>query len=292
MNEILLQALSGLSSAAVLFLVASGFTLVFGALRIVNFAHGSLYMLGAFIAMSLSNYFGPGNWTFVLAVLIAGLAVAAVGCLIERLCLRHVYNRNVSIQLLVTFGLVMIIGGAVRGIWGSAPRQTTIPPMLDGGVPVLGHFYPLYSLFLIAVGALTVVALWLILNRTSLGRLIRGALDDRRLLEMVGVNVPGLFTGVFVLGAFFAGIAGALITPQQTIAVGLDLDVIVNAVVVVVIGGLGSIAGALVGSLMVGITSAISLIWLPPSWAPIIVFGLLVIVLALRPQGLFGKVRR
>lgn len=292
MNEILLQTLSGLSSAAVLFLVASGFTLVFGALRIVNFAHGSLYMLGAFIAMSLSNYFGSGNWSFVLAVVISGLAVAAVGGVIEWLCLRHVYSRNVSIQLLVTFGLVMIIGGTVRGVWGSAPRQTNIPPMLDGGVPILGHFYPLYSLFLIAVGALTVVALWVLLNRTSLGRLIRGALDDRRLLEMVGVNVPGLFTGVFVLGAFFAGVAGALITPQQTIAVGLDLDVIVSAVVVVVIGGLGSIAGALVGSLMVGITSAVSLIWLPPSWAPIIVFGLLVIVLAVRPQGLFGKVQR
>ncbi|MGE0237270.1 MAG: branched-chain amino acid ABC transporter permease [Parvibaculaceae bacterium] len=291
MNEILLQALSGLASAAVLFLVASGFTLVFGALRIVNFAHGSLYMLGAFIAMSLSDYLGPGNWTFWLAVIAAALAVAVVGALIEWLCLRHVYDRAIVIQLLVTFGLVMIIGGFVRGVWGSAPRQTTIPPFLDGGVPLLGHFYPTYSLFLIAVGALTVAVLWFIMNRTSLGRLIRGALDDRKLLEMVGVDVPRLFTGVFVLGAFFAGLAGALVTPQQTIAVGLDLDVIVSAVVVVVIGGLGSIAGALVGALMVGVTTAVSLIWLPPAWSPIIMFGLLVVVLAVRPQGLFGRVR-
>lgn len=291
MNEILLQALSGLASAAVLFLVASGFTLVFGALRIVNFAHGSLYMLGAFIAMSLSGYLGGGIGTFLVSVVASALAVAIVGGLIEWLCLRHVYSRAVAIQLLVTFGLVMIIGGFVRGVWGSAPRQTNIPPLLDGGVPVFGYFFPVYSLFLIAVGALTAAILWFIMNHTALGRLIRAALDDRKLLEMVGVNVPALFTGVFVLGAFFAGLAGALVTPQQTIAVGLDLDVIVNAVVVVVIGGLGSIAGAFVGALMVGVTAAMSLIWLPPSWSPIIVFGLLVIVLAIRPQGLFGKVR-
>ncbi|WP_082496578.1 branched-chain amino acid ABC transporter permease [Aminobacter sp. DSM 101952] len=291
MNEFLLQLLSGISASAVLFLVASGFTLVFGALRIINFAHGSIYMLGAFLATSLSGFVGSGNVAFWISAILAGLSVAALGALIEIACLRRVYHRDVAIQLLVTFGLVMIIGGLVRGIWGSAPRQTAMPPLLDGGVPMLGTYFPTYSLFLIGVGSAAVIVLWLVMYQTSLGRLIRGAVDDRQLLEMAGVNVPLLFTAVFALGAFFAGIAGALVTPQQTISVGLDLDVIVKAVVVVVIGGLGSIGGALVGSLMVGIASSVALIWLPPSWSLIVVFGLLVAVLAISPQGLFGKVR-
>ncbi|MCX8571054.1 branched-chain amino acid ABC transporter permease [Aminobacter sp. SR38] len=291
MNEFLLQLLSGISASAVLFLVASGFTLVFGALRIINFAHGSVYMLGAFLATSISDFVGTGNVSFWISALLAGFSVAALGALIEIVCLRRIYHRDVAIQLLVTFGLVMIIGGLVRGIWGSAPRQTAMPPLFDGGVPMLGTYFPTYSLFLICVGSAAVIALWLIMYQTSLGRLIRGAVDDRQLLEMAGVNVPLLFTAVFSLGAFFAGIAGALVTPQQTISVGLDLDVIVKAVVVVVIGGLGSIGGALVGSLMVGVASSIALIWLPPSWSLIVVFGLLVTVLAISPQGLFGKVR-
>ena len=288
MSEVILQILAGLSTAAVLFLVASGFTLVFGALRIINLAHGSVYLLGAFMMASVAGWLGGGDGTFWVSVLAAGLTAAGVGAVIELLLLRRIYSRDLLTQLLVTFGLVLILGGIARGIWGTAPRSVSTPPLLDGGVELLGQRYPVYSLFLIALGLATAVALWLVMQRTALGKLVRAAVSDRDLLEMAGVNVPLLFTGVFTLGAFLAGVAGAVIAPQQAVAIGADADVIVKAIVVVVIGGMGSLGGALVGSVLVGVADAFGLLFFAGG-SLIVIFGVLVIVLTIRPQGLFGS---
>lgn len=282
------QILSGISSGAILFLVASGLSLVFGALRIANFAHGSLYMLGAFLMLTIGNRIGFSNVTFWISMLIAALAVAALGAAIEVLALRPIYGRPNLTQLIVTFGLVLMIGGIVRGIYGSTPRSTRTPPGLEGGVNILEHSYPIYQLFLIGLAALVAVALWALLYKTELGWTIRAAVSDPQLLAVSGRNVKLLFTGVFAIGAFFAGLAGAAVASQGAIASNMDIDVIIRAFVIVVIGGLGSLSGALLGSMLVGIAESLGILWIP-SASLVVVFGLLVLVLAVRPQGLFGR---
>jgi branched-subunit amino acid ABC-type transport system permease component len=286
-NQYVVQIIAGLGSGAVLFLVASGLTLIFGALRVVNFAHGSLYMIGAYVSFSLAETIGFGNVTFWLTILIAGIAVAAAGTFLEVFFFRPIYRRPLLTQLLVTFAFVLIIAGVVRAVWGAQGESTTSPPFLRGGVRVLDSQIPKHDFFFMALALVVAVALWAILFRTGLGRTIRAAVSDPELLGLSGANVRVLFTGVFALGCFFAGLAGAVASLQGAIGPGLAVDAIIRAFVVIVLGGLGSLSGAFIASFLVGVAEAVGILWVPQA-SLAIVFAVLVIVLALRPQGLLG----
>jgi len=286
-NEYLAQIVAGLGSGAVLFLIASGLTLIFGALRVVNFAHGSLYMLGAYVSFEIGNAIGVGNGGFWAVLLLAGLAVAVMGIAVEITLFRPIYRRPLLTQLLVTFALVLVIAGLVRKVWSAQGESTAGPPFLVGGVEMFGTQIPKYQFFFMAAALVVAVALWLLLYRTELGRMIRAAVSDNELLGLTGVNVRLLYTGVFALGCFFAGLAGALITLQGAIGPDLAVDSIIRAFVVIVLGGLGSLGGAFVASFLVGVAEALGILWVPPA-SIAIVFAVLVAVLAVRPQGLFG----
>lgn len=280
------QILAGLAEGGWLFLVASGLSLVFGSLRIVNFAHGSLYMVGAYLMVNLSKLFGTSNVAFLLSVVLAAASVAVLGAVIEIVVLRRIYRRPQLTQLIVTFGLVLIIAGVLRVIYGPAPQQAAEPDLLTGHVSIFGRPETIYSFFLMGLALVVVAGLWTIIYRTPLGRTIRAVVSDSSLLEWSGVDVRVLLTSVFMLGAFLAGMAGAVTVPTGSISIGADVRVIVLAFAVVIIGGLGSIAGALVGAVIVGLADSLGLLW----WSEgslAFPYLVLVAVLIVRPEGLF-----
>ena len=288
LSEYIVQIIAGLGTGAILFLVASGLTLVFGALRIVNFAHGSLAMIGAYVTTTLAVEIGFSNSTFWLVLALAALVVAAGGLVLEVIFFRPIYRRTLLTQLLVTFSFVLIIAGIVRKVWGPGGESVTVPPFLQGSVDVLGGRVPWYEFFFMAVAVVVGIVLWAILYRTGLGRMVRAAVSDPVLLRLSGVNVRLLFTGVFVLAAFFAGLAGAMLTLRGFISPDIAVDTVIRAFVIVVIGGLGSVAGAFIAAMLVGVAEAVGILWVPQA-SLAIVFAVLVVVLAIRPQGLLGK---
>jgi branched-subunit amino acid ABC-type transport system permease component len=271
MSTYVIQILTGIGSGA-----------------IANFAHGSLYMIGAFLMVTIGDRIGYSDVTFWISMALASLAVGVIGGVMEVFALRPIYRRSNLTQLIVTFGLVLIVTGVMRGVYGPVPRGTQVPPGLQGSVAILDGRFPNYQLFLIALAAAVAVALWLILYRTELGRTIRAAVSDPELLALSGVNVRWLFTGVFAIGAFFAGLAGAAVASQGAVSLGMDIDIIVRAFIIVVIGGVGSLAGALVGSMLVGIAESLGVLWIP-SVSLVLVFVVLILVLVVRPRGLFGR---
>jgi len=285
-EALVLQVMTGLSRAAVLFIVASGLSLVFGAMRIVNIAHGSFYMVGAFVAVTVAGWLG-GVIGFVGALLVVPLVVAALGGLIEVGALRRLYGKEHLLQLLATFAFLLIVSDVVRFIYGERPQSLRAPPLLSGATRFGDVFFPRYSLFLMAAAVVIGLSLWLLLSRTGLGRDIRAAVSDPEMLGMVGVNVSRLFTVVFALGAGLAGLGGVLAGPQTTILLGMDIDIIVESFAVVIIGGLGSLVGTAVGAVLVGVTFALGITFIP-SAALAIVFVVMVAVLVWRPYGLFG----
>lgn len=286
MQAFLLQLLTGLSRAAILFIVASGLSLVFGALRIVNIAHGSFYMIGAFTSATVVSW--VDGWVGFLLALVAGAAVVAIlAALVEVLALRRLYDSEHLMQLLATFAFVLIFADLVQALWGERPRSVSQPAPINGSVDLGGIIFPKYSLFLIVVAILLALALWALMNHTTLGRDIRAAVSDPEMLRMVGVNVPLLFTTVFALGGVLAAVGGVLAAPQSTARLGMDIDVIIESFAVVIIGGLGSLGGTAVGSLLVGLTFAFGIVFFPQA-ALAIVFMVMVAVLVWRPHGLFG----
>jgi branched-subunit amino acid ABC-type transport system permease component len=287
-SQYVVQIIAGLGTGAVLFLVSAGLTLVFGALRVVNFAHGSMTMLGAYVTVSLIPSIGFGNSTFWIVMILAGLVIAAGGLFMEVLFFRPIYNRPLLAQLLVTFAFVLIIAGIQREVWGTTTRQITTPPFLQGGVDVLDGAIPKYNFFFMAVAVGVGAGLWALLYRTGLGRMIRAAVSDPTLLGLSGVNVRRLFTTVFVIAAFLAGFAGSMTTLRGSVSPDLAVDTIIRAFVVVVVGGLGSLSGAFIAAFLIGVAEALGILWVPQA-SLAIVFAVLVIVLALRPQGLRGR---
>ncbi|MBM3570232.1 MAG: branched-chain amino acid ABC transporter permease, partial [Alphaproteobacteria bacterium] len=294
---VLIQVLNGLASASALFLVAAGLSLIFGVSRIVNFAHGSLFMLGAYIAVSLTQAMGkPYFW---LAVPLAALAVAAIGAAIEMLLLRRIYRVPELFQLLATFGLVLIVKDLALWIWGPEEILGPRAPGLTGAVRIAGKAVPEYDLALIALGPLVLGALWLLLNRTRFGVLIRAATQDREMVGALGVNQAWLFTLVFALGAFLAGLGGAVQLPREPAHLSLDITVISDAFVVVVVGGMGSIGGAYLAAVVIGLIKAFciglgeqTLFGIGVSFSKmtlVIEFVVMAVVLVVRPWGLLGK---
>src|ERR1700761_6617904 len=281
------QFLTGLASAASLFLVASGLSIIFGVTRIVNFAHGAFYMLGAYVAFTLTAQFSGalGFWGGILA---ASLIVAAVGIVVEMALLRRIYHVPELFQLLATFGVTLMVEDLVVLIWGPTDRIGPRAPGLKGALDFFAQKIPSYDLFLIALGPLVLGALWLIFQRTRWGVLVRAATQDRDMVAALGVNQKWLFTSVFALGVFLAALGGALQIPRDAVHHAMDLRIIVDVFVVVVIGGLGSIIGAFVAAVLVSELNAFGIL-IFPKISIILVFLVMAVVLIVRPWGLFGK---
>lgn len=287
MELYVVQFLTGLANAASLFLVASGLSLIFGVTRIVNFAHGAFYMLGAYIAYSLTiRWQTPlGFW---LALLVAATAVAVVGALLEILLLRRIYHAPELLQLLATFGVTLIVEDAVRLLWGPEDLVGPRAAGLSGAVSVLGRPMPVYDFVLILLGPAVLGLLWLLLHRSRWGLLVRAATQDRDMVSALGVNQKWLFTGVFALGVFLAAFGGGLQIPRDAVSHFMDLSIITEVFVVVVIGGLGSIGGAFLAAVIVSELNAFGILILP-SISLVLMFLIMAAVLVLRPWGLLGK---
>jgi branched-subunit amino acid ABC-type transport system permease component len=282
------QFLGGLTTAMFLFLIASGLSLVFGVMRVLNFAHGSFYMVGAYLAWQSVHWLAPMLQSFWLAALAAALGVALLGGIIERLLLRRIYGREELYQLLLTYALVLILGDAAKALWGTQQLSVSRPPELAGGMEMLGTTLPAYNLFIMLTGVAIAVAGWLVLARSPAGRMVRAAALDREMLGALGANVGALYTGMFVVSSFLAGLSGALITPIQSIVPGMDVEIIVEAFIVVVIGGLGSFWGTFWGSIIYGQVLSFGILILP-SFSLFSVFALMAVILIVRPWGLFGR---
>jgi branched-chain amino acid transport system permease protein len=282
------QSLSGLTAAMFLFLIASGLSLVFGVLRVLNFAHGTFYMLGAYGAYQFVQWLGPGPGMFWVAALGSALGVAVLGGLVEHFLFRYLYGKEELYQLLFTYALVLILSDAAKIVWGTQQKSVSRPPGLSGGFSLFGATVPYYNLFILLLGPAIALAFWFALQRTRAGRFIRAAALDRETLGALGVNVNALYTGVFVLASFLGGLGGALVTPVRTIVPGMDTEIIVEAFVVVVIGGLGSFWGTFLGALIYGQVLSFGIL-LFPRFSIFSVFALMAVVLIVRPWGLLGR---
>ncbi|WP_024518615.1 ABC transporter permease [Bradyrhizobium sp. Tv2a-2] len=281
------QFLTGLASAASLFLVASGLSIIFGVTRIVNFAHGAFYMLGAYVAFTLTEYFS-GAFGFWGGIVAAALAVATLGVLVEIVLLRRIYHAPELFQLLATFGLTLMVEDLVVLIWGPSDLLGRRAPGFKGAVDFFGQSLPSYDLFLIVLGPAVLGILWLLFQRTRWGVLVRAATQDRDMVAALGVNQKWLFTSVFAVGVFLAALGGALQIPRDAVNHAMDLRIIVDVFVVVVIGGLGSIFGAFVAAVLVSELNAFGIL-IFPKISIILVFLVMAVVLIVRPWGLFGK---
>jgi branched-chain amino acid transport system permease protein len=297
-SAFLVQLLNGLAGASSLFLVAAGLSLIFGVTRIVNFAHGSFFMLGVYLAVMLTDKLGAGIG-FWPSVLLAALAVGLIGALVEVLLLRRIYQAPELFQLLATFALVLVIKDAALWLWGAEDLLGPRAPGLSGSIEILGRRFPTYDLLLIVIGPAVLGLLTLLLTRTRWGTLVRAATQDREMVGALGVNQAGLFTGVFALGALLAGLGGALQVPREPASLTLDLTTIGDAFVVVVVGGMGSIPGAYVAALLIAEIKALcigigTVQWFGIDFAfskltLVVEFLVMAVVLVVRPWGLMGR---
>src|SRR5690349_2933419 len=276
-------AINSLALGGLLFLLSSGFSLIFGLMRIPNLMHGSFFMLGAYFGVTLLGW-GTNFW---LAAVLSGLAVAAIGGVIERLLLRRLEGQVLP-QVLLTLGFAFIIADICLMIWTGDPWQPSAPPALRGAVQAMGLFFPLYRLVILAVAIVIAIALWILVDWTRLGAMIRAGVDDPSIARVVGIPVSRLFTLVFCLGAALAAFAGVMGAPYLSVYPGLDFEMLPLALIVVILGGSGSLLGALLGSLLIGFLYNFGLTVLP-DFAYVILFLPMLLVLVLRPQGLFGR---
>lgn len=279
------QILVGLSRTTILFIVSSGLSLVLGVLRIPNLAHGSLYMIGAFVAYTVATALGGGVFGFWIALVIAPIIVAALSLVVERAIFRHLYDREHLMLLLFTFSLTLVFSDLVKMIWGSDYRSLSPPEFLQGFVTVWGFPFPRYSAFLLLLGPIVALCLWWLTTKTKIGKIARAAAVDREMVGAVGINVSWVFATVFVIGCFLAGLGGALVAPTQNITQGMDHAIIIQAFLIVIVGGLGNIWGALLGAMLFGLTDALGiLVW--PQFAIVFPYIAVVAVLLVRPKGL------
>jgi branched-chain amino acid transport system permease protein len=282
MSFTVFQIFNGLTFAALLFLVASGFTLIFGLMRIVNLAHGAMYLMGGYVAYAVISK----SESFILGVAAAAAAVALLG-LVEQALLRFVKGVELR-QVMLTLGLALMIDDAALVLFGGDTFTVPIPELLKGPLQFGGFSYPRYRLFVLAVGILVFALLWLLMNRTRLGALIRAGVDDSETVEAMGINIRKVFVITFMLGMGLAGVAGALGGAFLSLYPTSDAEILVYSLAVVVIGGRGSLAGAALGSLAVALLSTFGQIWFP-ELAYFVIFGPMALLLAFRPHGLFGR---
>jgi branched-subunit amino acid ABC-type transport system permease component len=284
MENAAFQGLIGLSLAMYLWLISAGLTIIFGVLKIVNFAHGSLFMVGAYLAYT---FYGQMGLPFGVAVVLSLLGTGVLGFVMERL-LSRIYHIDEAYQLLLTFGFILILDDAVKIIWGGLFRIPPVPEFLEGSWPVFGRSFPVYNGFVIAMGLAVAVLLWAVFEKTWWGRIVRATASDREMASAIGVNVPWVFSGVFVFGAMLAALGGAIGTPVRVAAPGIGAAMIIQAFIITVIGGLGNLKGAFVSSLIVGILSAYGTLYFPV-FELFFIFVIMAVVLLIRPQGLFTR---
>ncbi len=282
---IAVQIVNGLMEGMMLFLIASGLTLIFGITRIVNFAHGSFYMLGAFLTYQLVAHIAPGTLGgFALAVLLAALAVAALGALFELAVLRRIYAADELMQLIITVALVLVLRDVVQMIWGRNDAVVPMPAALAGALKIGGNYFPVFQLAIFGAGVAVLAVMVAVIRHTRAGILLRAATDDRGMVALLGINQARIFTGVFAVGSFLAGLAGGLAAPFGNINYLLDTTVIVTAFIVVVIGGLGNLYGALAASLAVGVLKGLGVLYYP-RLSMVLIFLIMAAVLVVRSLG-------
>jgi branched-chain amino acid transport system permease protein len=275
--------LNSLSFAAILFILSVGLSLIFGLMRIPNLSHGALFMLGAYLGVSA---IWAGLW-FAAAMVVAGMAVGLVGTIIERGILRRI-SHNENAQVLATIGIAFIIGDLVISIWGGHPVRVSAPEGLRHSVSVFGTIFPAYRIAVIAFAVFVALAMWLIIEKTRIGAMLRAGVDDLQMARAVGIPASALFTGAFALGSFLAGIAGLLAGPVLSVYPGMDFELLPLILVAIILGGSGSLLGSVVGSIVVGILHAVGPVFLP-ELAYVILFLPMVLILAWKPAGLFGR---
>ncbi|NBT78776.1 MAG: branched-chain amino acid ABC transporter permease [Betaproteobacteria bacterium] len=282
------QASTGLIVGALLFLVAAGLTLIFGVLGVINFAHGSFYMLGAYFALSAYRLSG----SFALSVVVAGLGVGLFGLLLERLFMRRVYNADVLMQLLVCYAFILILDDVVKIVWGpnfqsmGMPEAFQAPPLLIGGGVV-----PIFYIYLMAAAGVIALVLWAILSKTRIGKIVRAAAHNPSMTSALGLNTSLIYAGVFAFGGMLAGLAGGLAAPVRSMSPGMGFSILIESFIVTVIGGMGSVSGALVGALMIGLIRSFGSIGFP-LFVEGTMFFAMAVILIVKPSGLLGKAAR
>src|SRR5690242_6706005 len=290
MGILTLQILNSLYYASVLFLISAGLNLIFGVMRIVNMAHGTLYAIGAYVTAWMVGRgiaYGVPLYALLLCIPVGALVVAAVGAVIEPVLLRPFYRRAEEYQLLITFGLLLILQDALLMIWGGTPRSAD--PLMDT-FPIIrfgGFVYPGYNLLVVGIGIVAAIALWAIIYRTKFGVMLRATSQDRRMASALGLNVGLIYVSAFAIGCFMAGLGGAIIVPSQAAVLGMGIEALILAFVVVVIGGLGSLQGALVGALIVSFVRTAGIQFFPEIELAVL-YLIAAVVLLVKPTGLFG----
>lgn len=284
LSNILIQTMNGLQYGLLLFLIASGLTLIFGIMHIINLAHGALYMVGAYLAWWLTSLVGH----LFLAILLAVPLAVGLGVLIERFLMQALYKRNHLDQVLLTFGLILVFDALQSILWGNDVHSVAIPAFLNGSIALTDTLdYPVYRLFVSAVCAVIALAMYVILQRTRLGMIIRGGASNREMVQGLGIDIRRIYTLVFAAGAALTAFAGMIAAPVSSVYPGMGNQVLIIALVVVVIGGLGSIRGAFLGALLVGLTATWGAV-LVPDFAGMVVYVLMAAVLLFKPRGLFA----
>lgn len=283
-SSVLIQTMNGLQYGLLLFLIASGLTLIFGIMGIINLAHGALYMIGAYLAWWLTAQLG----NFALAVLLALPIALSLGVIIERFLIQTLYRRNHLDQVLMTFGLILVLDAAQSILFGNDVHSVPVPELLSHSIELTETLsYPVYRLFISAVCLLIAIAMYLVLQRTRLGMIIRGGASNREMVQSLGINIRGIYTLVFAVGTLLAAFAGMISAPVSSVYPGMGNSILIIAFVVVVIGGIGSIKGAFLGALLVGLTSTWGTV-LVPQFSGAIVYALMAAVLLFKPRGLFA----
>jgi branched-chain amino acid transport system permease protein len=277
------QLLHGLVFGAALGLLALGLTVIFGLLGVMNFAHGELYMLGAYAGIAAIGV----TQSFWVALVLAPLAVGIIGAATEVLTLRPLYRREPLYGLILTFGLALVFREAVRQIWGGDMRR--ILPPFTGSTPLLGMTYPNYRLFLLASASVLLLAIWLFFTRTRAGIVVRAAVQDAEMLDGLGVNVRRVFTLTFAASAALAALAGLLMAPEFTVYPQMGVEFILLAFIVVILGGMGSLGGSVVAAFVIGVAQSLFSLWMNPQRVAIAIFGIMIVVLVVRPRGFFGR---
>ena len=284
MDTFIYTSIIGIYYGMNIWLVASGLTLIFGMLGVLNFAHGSLYMMGAFLGYTFAALSGQQFW---IGLLLGPIVVGVAGMIIEFMFLRRVYDQDITYQLLMTYAFVLILDNLFKIIYGSLYVSVSVP--IQGVIPIMNRFVPKYYFFIIAVGVFAAVFLYILLKKTTLGRRVRAAAYNREMSNAVGINVPRLFTVIFGVGSFMAALGGAMTAPIQTISSGMGTAIIINSFIVAVIGGLGSLLGAFVGAIILGLVNSFGILWLG-EMAPALPYMAMIVILLAKPAGLFGTV--
>lgn len=286
MQTLITQLVNGLVFGMLLFMMSAGLSLIFGLMNVVNIAHGSFFMLGAFFALAIMQWTG----SFWLALSLSWLPAVILGLVMERVFLRKLYARGHLDQVLLTFGFTFVFSDLVRVVWGTDIRDLPVPAILSGVFEIAGVVVPKYRLFLIVLGGLIALALWLFLERSRLGAMVRAGVDDAFTANGIGINVSLLFAAVFAVGVGLAAVGGAAAGPVLGLYLGMDIEILIPAFIVVVIGGMGSLRGAFVASIFVGVIDTFGKAYFP-DFAMFVVYLLMVVVLLTRPEGLFGVKR-